>query len=55
MRAITLEPGVKDSAELEEVAEPAPDEGAVLVDGIALGICGTDAEIVRGGGAGLLP
>ena len=28
--------------------EPAPDEGAILVDGVALGICGTDAEIVRG-------
>ena len=48
MRAITLEPGVKDSADLEEVPEPPVDEGAVLVDGVALGICGTDAEIVRG-------
>ena len=48
MRAITLDPGTPDSAELEEVPEPAPAEGAVLVDGIALGICGTDAEIVRG-------
>ena len=33
---------------LEEVPEPAPEEGAILVDGVALGICGTDAEIVRG-------
>ena len=48
MRAITLQPGVKDSADLEEMPEPAPDEGAILVDGVALGICGTDAEIVRG-------
>jgi glucose 1-dehydrogenase len=48
MRAITLQPGVKDSAELEEMPEPPPEEGAVLVDGVALGICGTDAEIVRG-------
>ena len=48
MRAITLQPGVKDSAELEEMPEPAPAEGAILVDGVALGICGTDAEIVRG-------
>ncbi len=48
MRAITLQPGVKDSAALEEVPEPAPAEGALLVDGVALGICGTDAEIVRG-------
>ena len=48
MRAITLEPGTPDSAALEEVPEPAPAEGAILVDGVALGICGTDAEIVRG-------
>ena len=48
MRAITLEPGVTDSADLEELPEPDPSEGAMLVDGVALGICGTDAEIVRG-------
>ena len=48
MRAITLHPGTPDSAALEEVPEPAPAEGAILVDGVALGICGTDAEIVRG-------
>jgi glucose 1-dehydrogenase len=48
MRAITLDPGTPDSAELEDVPEPDPGDGAVLVDGVALGICGTDAEIVRG-------
>jgi len=48
MRAITLDPGTPDSAALEEVPEPPPTEGAILVDGVALGICGTDAEIVRG-------
>ncbi len=48
MRAITLDPGTPDSAALEEMPEPAPDAGAILVDGVALGICGTDAEIVRG-------
>jgi threonine dehydrogenase-like Zn-dependent dehydrogenase len=48
MRAITLKPGVKDSADLQEVPEPPAEQGAVLVDGVALGICGTDAEIVRG-------
>jgi threonine dehydrogenase-like Zn-dependent dehydrogenase len=48
MRAITLQPGVKDSADLEEMPEPPAADGALLVDGVALGICGTDAEIVRG-------
>jgi threonine dehydrogenase-like Zn-dependent dehydrogenase len=48
MRAITLDPSTPDSADLEEMPEPSPDEGSILVDGVALGICGTDAEIVRG-------
>jgi threonine dehydrogenase-like Zn-dependent dehydrogenase len=48
MRAITLHPATPDSAALEEVPEPSAAEGAILVDGVALGICGTDAEIVRG-------
>jgi glucose 1-dehydrogenase len=48
MRAITLQPGVADSADLEEVPEPPAEQGAILVDGVGLGICGTDAEIVRG-------
>jgi glucose 1-dehydrogenase len=48
MRAITVIPGQGGSAQLDEVAEPAEDAGAVLVAGLALGICGTDGEIVRG-------
>ena len=48
MRAITLDPSKPGSADLEEMPEPPAEEGAILVDGVALGICGTDAEIVRG-------
>jgi threonine dehydrogenase-like Zn-dependent dehydrogenase len=48
MRAITVLPGTADSAALGEVPEPAADEGAILVEAVALGICGTDAEIVSG-------
>src|SRR5262249_47932043 len=48
MRAITLPPGVPDSARLDEVPEPAASDGAILVRSLALGVCGTDAEIVRG-------
>ena len=48
MRAITVIPGQAGSAQLDDVPEPSADAGAVLVDGIALGICGTDSEIVGG-------
>jgi glucose 1-dehydrogenase len=48
MRAITVIPGRAGSARLDDVPEPGPGAGSVLVDGLALGICGTDAEIVRG-------
>lgn len=48
MRAITLIPGRPDSARLDEVPEPSVEQGDVLVDGLALGICGTDVEIVHG-------
>jgi glucose 1-dehydrogenase len=48
MRALTLVPGTPGSAALEDVPEPGPEAGAVLVDAIALGICGTDVEIVAG-------
>ena len=48
MRAITVIPGRAGSARLDDVPEPAGAAGDVLVDGLALGICGTDGEIVRG-------
>ncbi len=48
MKAITVVPLKAGSASLEEVAEPAPGEGDVLVETIAVGVCGTDAEIVSG-------
>jgi threonine dehydrogenase-like Zn-dependent dehydrogenase len=48
MRAITIEPGVPGSARLDEVPEPPPSDGAVLVRTIAMGVCGTDLELVRG-------
>lgn len=48
MRAITVIPGERDSARLEEIEEPSPQAGAVLVEAIAMGVCGTDGEILRG-------
>ena len=48
MRAITLIPGMPNAAVLDEVPEPSADDGTVLVRTLALGVCGTDREIVSG-------
>jgi glucose 1-dehydrogenase len=48
MKAITVEPGKPGTARLEDVPEPDPREGSVLVEAIAVGVCGTDVEIVDG-------
>jgi glucose 1-dehydrogenase len=48
MRAITILPGASNSARLDEVAEPAASDGGILVRTRALGICGTDHEIISG-------
>jgi threonine dehydrogenase-like Zn-dependent dehydrogenase len=48
MKAITVEPKKPGSARYEDVPEPDEREGSVLVEAIAVGVCGTDAEIVEG-------
>jgi glucose 1-dehydrogenase len=48
MRGLTVAPGVANSARIEDVAEPPLSDGAVLVRTAALGVCGTDREIVSG-------
>jgi threonine dehydrogenase-like Zn-dependent dehydrogenase len=48
MRALTVAPGTANSARLENVPEPPVSDGAVLVRTLALGVCGTDREIVSG-------
>jgi threonine dehydrogenase-like Zn-dependent dehydrogenase len=48
MRAITVAPGQQGSARLDDVPEPDPAAGAVLVEALALGVCGTDLEITGG-------
>ena len=48
MRALTVEPGRAGSARVEDVPEPRPEDGTILVRTAAVGICGTDAEIVAG-------
>ena len=48
MRAITVSPGVAHSARLDDVPDPPLSDGAVLVRTVALGVCGTDREILSG-------
>ena len=48
MKAITVRPGVANSARLEDFPEPDLRDGSVLVEAIAVGVCGTDVEIVEG-------
>ena len=48
MRAVTFDPKVAHSARLDEVEEPPDEDGSVLVETLALGVCGTDLELVEG-------
>ena len=48
MKAITVEPKKPGTARFEDIPEPDVSEGSVLVEAIAVGVCGTDAEIVEG-------
>ncbi|MFJ8667607.1 glucose 1-dehydrogenase [Streptomyces sp. NPDC093600] len=48
MRALTVRPMSADSLEVREVPEPLPADGELLVEGLAVGVCGTDKEIVAG-------
>jgi threonine dehydrogenase-like Zn-dependent dehydrogenase len=48
VKAITVEPHKSGSAHLEDVPEPDPRGGSVLVEAVAVGVCGTDVEIVEG-------
>ena len=48
MRALTTAPGIAGSARIEDVAEPPVSDGEVLVRTLALGVCGTDRDIVAG-------
>lgn len=48
MKAITVEPLAPETARLEDIPEPDPRTGSMLVEAIAVGVCGTDVEIVEG-------
>lgn len=48
MRALTVVPLQAGSLAVADVPDPRPGEGELLVDGIAVGVCGTDREIAGG-------
>lgn len=48
MKAITVEPKKAGSVQLDDLPEPDARNGSVLVEAVAVGVCGTDIEITEG-------
>jgi threonine dehydrogenase-like Zn-dependent dehydrogenase len=48
MQAVTVVPGTAGSARLDVVPEPRAQLGSVVVEALAVGVCGTDVEIASG-------
>jgi glucose 1-dehydrogenase len=48
MKALTVVPLKAHSAQLSEVGDPPLSDGPILVETLAVGICGTDIEIISG-------
>ncbi len=48
MKALRVTPGRAGSAGLDDVPDPPAADGPVLVETLAVGVCGTDLEIVAG-------
>jgi glucose 1-dehydrogenase len=48
MKALTVKPLTAGSLGLDDIEEPPLSEGAVLVETLAVGVCGTDLEIISG-------
>nr|WP_090281172.1 glucose 1-dehydrogenase [Mycolicibacterium komanii]CRL77309.1 sorbitol dehydrogenase [Mycolicibacterium komanii] len=48
MQALTVQPGKADTLAVKDFEEPSPGPNELLVDGLAVGVCGTDKEIAGG-------
>ncbi len=46
MKALTIEPGKANSAQVLDVPEPAASDGSIVVKALELGLCGTDFELI---------
>jgi D-arabinose 1-dehydrogenase-like Zn-dependent alcohol dehydrogenase len=42
MKAVTVVPGTSGSTRFDDVPEPAPELGSVVVQSLVVGVCGTD-------------
>ena len=49
MKACTVAPGDPSSAGVEEIKDPPESDGSILVEGLLVGVCGTDVEIMTKG------
>src|SRR4051812_21817912 len=49
MKAAMVTPGDPSTAKVEQIKDPPEEDGAILVEGLLVGVCGTDVEIVEKG------
>ena len=55
MKAATLVPGAPGHSRVSDRDDPVPGDGELLVEGLLVGVCGTDREVVHGGHGELPP
>jgi glucose 1-dehydrogenase len=48
MKALTVQPGEPGSLRIDDTPEPAREAGSLLVSALAIGVCGTDRELIAG-------
>ena len=48
MKAVAITPGKAGSLQMVDLPEPAREQGSILVRSLALGVCGTDRELIDG-------
>ena len=46
MHAVTIQPGERGSLRMDDVPEPNEAQGSILVRALAIGVCGTDRELI---------
>jgi threonine dehydrogenase-like Zn-dependent dehydrogenase len=49
VKACTVTPGHPESAGVEDIPDPPAEDGEILVEGVLVGVCGTDVEIAQMG------